>query len=48
MVRLVTINAVNAYATSILLTIAGGYRDPRLLLPGWVGIATVRIPLNPQ
>ncbi|KAL6410177.1 N-glycosylation protein-like protein [Ilyonectria robusta] len=42
MVRLLTINAVNAYITSNVLYLAGGFQDPRLLLPGWIGIATVR------
>lgn len=42
MVRLLTINACNAYLTAGVLTLAGGFRDPRLLLPGWIGIATVR------
>lgn len=42
MVRLLTINAVNAYITSNVLYLAGGFKDPRLLLPGWIGIATVR------
>jgi hypothetical protein len=41
-VRLLTINAVNAYVTSTVLSLSGGFEDPRLLLPGWVGIATVR------
>ncbi|KAH6973807.1 N-glycosylation protein-domain-containing protein [Ilyonectria sp. MPI-CAGE-AT-0026] len=40
MVRLLTINAVNAYITSNVLYLAGGFQDPRLLLPGWIGIAT--------
>ncbi|KAL6858168.1 hypothetical protein ACO1O0_005624 [Amphichorda felina] len=44
MVRLLTINAINAYVTSILLSLAGGFHDPRLLLPGWIGIATVHFP----
>ncbi|KHO00972.1 N-glycosylation protein EOS1 [Metarhizium album ARSEF 1941] len=39
-VRLLTINAVNAYLTMIVLLFAGGFEDPRLMLPGWVGIAT--------
>ncbi|KAK0390735.1 hypothetical protein NLU13_0238 [Sarocladium strictum] len=39
-VRLLSINAVNAYVTSTVLTLAGGFKDPRLLLPGWIGIAT--------
>ncbi|RTE70918.1 hypothetical protein BHE90_014688 [Fusarium euwallaceae] len=40
MVRLLTINACNAYITSGVLSLAGGFQDPRLLLPGWIGIAT--------
>lgn len=43
-VRLLTINAVNAYVTSTVLSLLGGFRDARLLLPGWIGIATVRPP----
>ncbi|KAL2209279.1 hypothetical protein CC79DRAFT_669978 [Sarocladium strictum] len=39
-VRLLSINAVNAYTTSTVLALAGGFSDPRLLLPGWIGIAT--------
>lgn len=42
-VRLLTINAVNAYVTSTVLSLLGGFRDARLLLPGWIGIATVRL-----
>lgn len=45
MVRLLTINAINAYITSIVLSLAGGFQDTRLLLPGWIGIATVQPPL---
>ncbi|KAF4966036.1 hypothetical protein FSARC_6236 [Fusarium sarcochroum] len=40
MVRLLTINACNAYLTMGVLSLAGGFQDPRLLLPGWIGIAT--------
>ncbi|EEU47570.1 uncharacterized protein NECHADRAFT_92123 [Fusarium vanettenii 77-13-4] len=40
MVRLLTINACNAYITAGVLSLAGGFQDPRLLLPGWIGIAT--------
>ncbi|KAG8420361.1 hypothetical protein J3459_011138 [Metarhizium acridum] len=39
-VRLLTINAVNAYLTMTVLSCAGGFQDPRLMLPGWIGIAT--------
>lgn len=41
MVRLLTIAAVNAYVTMTVLSLAGGFQDLRLLLPGWIGIATV-------
>lgn len=47
MVRLLTINAINAYMTACVLSLAGGFKDPRLLLPGWIGIATVRQSLPP-
>lgn len=47
MVRLLTINACNAYITSGVLSLTGGFQDPRLLLPGWIGIATVRCLLTP-
>jgi hypothetical protein len=40
-VRLLSINAVNAYLTLTTLSLTGGFQDPRLLLPGWVSIATV-------
>lgn len=39
--RLLSINAVNAYLTLTVLSLTGGFQDPRLLLPGWVSIATV-------
>ncbi|POR37582.1 N-glycosylation protein eos1 [Tolypocladium paradoxum] len=39
-VRLLTINAVNAYLTLTVLSFTGGFEDPRLMLPGWIGIAT--------
>ncbi|KAL7818685.1 N-glycosylation domain-containing protein [Trichoderma aethiopicum] len=39
-VRLLSINAVNAYLTLNVLSMTGGFQDPRLLLPGWVSIAT--------
>lgn len=45
-VRVLTINAVNAYITSTVLSLFGGFRDARLLLPGWIGIATVCPPLH--
>ncbi len=41
-VRLLAISAVNAFVTSHVLAFFGGFDDPRLLLPGWIGIATVR------
>ncbi|KAH7146845.1 hypothetical protein B0J13DRAFT_318027 [Dactylonectria estremocensis] len=40
MVRLLSINACNAYLTAGVISLAGGFQDPRLLLPGWIGIAT--------
>lgn len=45
LVRLASINAVNAYLTLTVLSLTGGFQDPRLLLPGWVSIATVRTSL---
>ncbi|GAB0133113.1 hypothetical protein EsDP_00001529 [Epichloe bromicola] len=39
-VRLLTINAVNAYLTMTVLSLAGGFEDARLMLPGWIGMAT--------
>ena len=40
-IRLLTLNAINAYLTSWFLHRVGGARDPRLLLPAWIGIACV-------
>ncbi|KAF5674908.1 hypothetical protein FHETE_2659 [Fusarium heterosporum] len=40
MVRLLTTNICNAYLTSTFLSQVGGFEDPRLLLPGWICIAT--------
>lgn len=44
MIRLLTTNICNAYLTQVVLSAAGGFEDPRLFLPGWIGIATVRSP----
>jgi hypothetical protein len=41
MVRLLTIDVINAYITLTALSLSGGFQDPRLLLPGWIIIATV-------
>jgi hypothetical protein len=41
-VRLLTINALNAYLTSWVLYLSGGSEDAHLLLPAWIAIATVR------
>ena len=41
-VRLLTINLINAYTTSWILYLSGGSGDPRLLLPAWICIASVR------
>jgi len=40
LVRLLTINSVNAYITSWVLYLSGGSDDPRLLLPAWISIAS--------
>ncbi|KAI9674988.1 MAG: hypothetical protein M1817_001394 [Caeruleum heppii] len=40
LVRLLTVNAVNAYITSWVLFLAGASEDPRLLLPAWISIAS--------
>ncbi|KAA8576049.1 hypothetical protein EYC84_006212 [Monilinia fructicola] len=39
-VRLLTINLINAYTTSWILYLSGGSEDPRLLLPAWICIAS--------
>jgi len=39
LVRLLTINSMNAYITSWVLYLSGGSEDPRLLLPAWISIA---------
>ncbi|KAK1992981.1 hypothetical protein LX36DRAFT_674160 [Colletotrichum falcatum] len=44
-IRLLTINSTNAFLTERILAFSGGFEDPRLLLPGWVTIATVHSPL---
>ncbi|KAI0440260.1 N-glycosylation protein-domain-containing protein [Xylaria telfairii] len=40
-VRLLTISCVFAYLTSWIVYVTGGTKDPRLLLPAWIGIATI-------
>ncbi|KAH8589665.1 N-glycosylation protein-domain-containing protein [Bisporella sp. PMI_857] len=40
LVRLLSVNAANAYVTSWVLFLSGGSQDPRLLLPAWISIAT--------
>ncbi len=40
-VRLITLSAVFSYATSWIVHLTGASRDPALLLPAWVGVATV-------
>lgn len=40
LVRLLTINSINAYITSWVLYLSGGSEDRRLLLPAWISIAT--------
>lgn len=44
LVRLLTINSINAYITSWVLYLSGGSEDPRQLLPAWISIASVRLP----
>ncbi|KAM0279043.1 hypothetical protein ACHAQH_004825 [Verticillium albo-atrum] len=39
-IRLLTINCANAFLTERILFMAGGFDDARLLLPGWISIAT--------
>lgn len=41
-VRLLTTNALIAYITNCVLYLSGASQDPRMLLPAWVSIATVR------
>jgi hypothetical protein len=41
LVRLLTINALNAYLTSMILYLSGGSEDARLLLPAWISIASI-------
>lgn len=43
LVRLLTTNALIAYITSWVLYLSGASEDPRMLLPAWVSIATVRL-----
>lgn len=40
LVRLLTVNSINAYITSWVLYLSGGSEDPRLLLPAWISIAS--------
>lgn len=44
-VRLLAISALNGWCTWGVLYLTGGSEDPRLLLPGWIVISTVRVPL---
>ena len=41
-VRLLTTDFLIAYITSWVLYLSGASEDPRMLLPAWVSIATVR------
>lgn len=47
-VRLLTTNFLIAYITSWVLYLSGASEDPRMLLPAWVSIATVRLPPAPH
>ena len=44
LVRLCTTNALIALATSWDLYLSGASEDPRMLLPAWISITTVRKP----
>ena len=46
MIRLLTIDVINAYITLTALSLSGGFQDPRLLLPGGIIIATVCPPFT--
>lgn len=43
-IRLLTTNGLIAYITSWVLYLSGASSDPRLLLPAWISITTVRLP----
>ncbi|KFZ13691.1 hypothetical protein V502_06474, partial [Pseudogymnoascus sp. VKM F-4520 (FW-2644)] len=47
LVRLLTINSINAYITSWVLYLSGGSEDPRQLLPAWISIASHGRPAHP-
>ncbi|KAF2089963.1 hypothetical protein K490DRAFT_35509, partial [Saccharata proteae CBS 121410] len=40
LVRLFTISSINMYTTSWWIYLAGGTKNPRLLLPAWICIAS--------
>jgi hypothetical protein len=46
-IRLLTTNGLIAYITSWVLYLSGASSDPRLLLPAWISITTVRTALSP-
>ena len=46
-VRLMATNVTIAWLTSYVLYLSGASEDPRMLLPAWVSIATVRPGLKP-
>ncbi|TGO46742.1 hypothetical protein BOTNAR_0568g00030 [Botryotinia narcissicola] len=46
-VRLLTINLINAYTTSWILYLSGGSGDPHLLLPAWICIASFIVSVVP-
>lgn len=47
-VRLLTVDAINGYLTSWVLHLTGGFEDPRLILPAWIVISTVRSSHHPS
>lgn len=44
LIRLLATNGLIAYLTSSVLWLSGASSDPRLLLPAWISITTVRFP----
>lgn len=48
MIRLLATNGLFAYLTSSVLFLSGASSDPRLLLPAWISITTVRLSFSPS
>lgn len=47
-IRLLTTNGLITYITSWVLYLSGASSDPRLLLPAWISITTVRLTFSIQ